>query len=87
MKRRVIFNIIALILVLVAPYWLYLPVLALGLIFLPVYWEGVVLGFIIDVLYSENAHAGLTLFFPFALMASVAILLLWPLKKQLRFNA
>lgn len=87
MTRRPIFNLIALILIFIAPYWLYFPVLALGLILLPVYWEGVVLGFIIDVLYGADAHTGISLHFPFAIAASVAVLILYPLKKQLRINA
>lgn len=87
MRRRHFYTLIVFILILVAPYWLYLPALAVGIVMLPMYWEAVALGFIIDVLYGEVGHKGLSFMFPFAFIITLTLLVLTYTKRYLRYNA
>ncbi|MDB5266259.1 MAG: hypothetical protein JWN89_74 [Parcubacteria group bacterium] len=87
MKKRDIATLILLILILAFPYWVYLPALLLAILFLPMYWEGIFLGFLIDVFYGARAHPGLSLSYPYALGVLLLILVLIPLREHLRFDA
>ena len=84
---RVYTTILIFVLVLVAPYWLYLPLLFAAVLIFPLYFEGIFLGFIIDVLYSGHPHPSFSIFYPVALVTLLIVLVLIPLKKRMRINA
>jgi hypothetical protein len=77
--------VIALMLVVVAPYWVYLPAILLCIIYFPLYIEAIFLGLLIDVVYGRP-DVGL-LGFPFGIIAATLIFLAVPLREHLRFNA
>ncbi len=81
MPRRIWFDIFALLLVLVAPLWLYVPVILLGILLLPLYIEALVLAGLADVLYGQ---AGFALGFPLSLVAALLVLFVEPLREYLR---
>lgn len=81
---RAIITILLFLSVILLPYWIYLPAIVITLIFFRLFWEGIVLGFIIDTLYgygSGLAH------YQFSLYALILFLLLIPIRDNLRFNA
>jgi hypothetical protein len=77
--------VIALILIVTTPYWMYLPAILLGVIFFPLYIEAIFLGLLIDVVYGRP-DVGL-LGFPFGIIAAALVFLAVPLREHLRFNA
>ena len=87
MTRRTLVTIIICIAVAVFPYWVYIPALVLAILMFPFYWEGIIFAFLIDVLYGNLSHTGISFVFPFAIFASVLVLVLLPLREQIRFNA
>jgi len=68
------------------PYWVYLPLTIVAIFYFRLFWEAVILGFIIDLLYRPETTSGL-LVFPYALIGLVLVLVLLPLQDRLRFNA
>ena len=72
-------------LIVAAPYWVYLPAIILGIIFFPLYIEAIFFGLLVDVVYGRP-DAGL-LGFPFGIIAAVLVFLAVPLREHLRFNA
>ncbi len=87
MNKRIIATIILCLVVVISPYWIYIPLLVLAIFFFKFYWEGIMLGFLIDVLYGPTPHIGISFVFPFAIYASIFVLILLPLHERLRFNA
>jgi hypothetical protein len=86
MNNRLITSIVLLFLIAVAPFWIYIPALALAAALFPFYVEAVGFGFLIDVLYGTHGQSGISLVFPFALYACALVLLLLPVKERLRIN-
>lgn len=62
--------------ILFLPYWIYIPALIVAMAALPLYWESIFLGFLIDILYGEGIYAGL--------LALGGLILLLPLRSRLR---
>lgn len=81
---RVLSTIFIIFSILVLPYWLYMPILGAAIIFFPFYWEGIILAFIVDVLYGTSSHQGISMAFPQAIGALVLVTILLPLKERLR---
>jgi hypothetical protein len=80
-KRRHLITAALVAAILFLPYWLYIPAVALAVVLLPLYWEAVLLGFLIDVLYgSEGSYRG-------ALTALVLVALLIPVRDRLRWTS
>lgn len=86
MRRRDILSILLLIFVIAFPYWIYGPAIVLAIIFVPLYWEIIILGFLIDVLYGVKAHPGISVMYPHALLSAGLVLLFIPLREYLRFD-
>jgi hypothetical protein len=78
--------IIIFIVIIIGPYWLYLPAIILGIIFFPLFLEAIPLALLADILYG-HAGTGLAWGFPFGMIAALAVFLASPLREYLRFNA
>ncbi len=76
MTRRILGSIIVLISILVLPYWVYIPVLFVAIIFFPLYWEGILFAFLIDILYGSEIKT--------ALYALIVLIVLLPIRENLR---
>ena len=77
---------IILLAVLFLPYWFYLPLILLGILIFSFFWEGILFGFLIDVLYGWGVTALPSLVAPTALSALVLIIILLPVRERLRFH-
>ena len=85
MKGRNFVTLLLVAMVLWSPFWVYASALVVVCMFFPFYFEAIILGFLIDVLYRSHEVSGIT-FFPHALGFTLFIILLIPLKERLRFN-
>ena len=83
MTTRILSTVVLIIAIVILPYWLYVPAIVAAIIYFRFYWEGLFLGFGIDLLYGAG---GGILGYPFALSALVLILISLPLRERLRFN-
>jgi len=79
MNYRLLATVAILCSIIFLPYYVYVPALFLGAIIFPVYWESLLLSFLIETLYGEGIR--LTL----ATLALLIILL--PLRERLRLYA
>ncbi len=83
MKQRLFVSLLIFLAVLFLPYWLYLPLLFLGMVFIPFYWEAILFAFLIDVLYGP----GTTLFFSrTALYTAILLIVIIPVRERLRWR-
>ena len=87
MNRRLIVTLVLFLAIIAFPYWIYLPALGLAIFFLRFYWEGIILAFIVDVLYGHSPYMGLSFSFPLAIYVSIFVLILLPIHEQIRFDA
>lgn len=85
-KQRLGASLLILLSIIFLPYWIYLPVLLAGIIIFPMFWEGVVFGLLIDVLYGWGITAPPSLISPMALVALVFIVVLFPVREHIRFH-
>jgi hypothetical protein len=84
-KRPYIFGLV-LAAVVLGPYWLYLPLVLASLILIPLWWEGIFFGFLIDTLYGTGMLWWIKSPFPFALFATLVLVISIPIRDQLRLN-
>lgn len=84
--KRIFASVLILVLILIAPYWMYLPAIFICMLIIPFFWEAVPFGMLIDTLYSPWP---LLHFPPFPIaLSALALLLILPLvRSRLRFNA
>lgn len=86
MTRHIIGITVLLISILVLPYWIYIPLLFVALIFIPFFWEGILFAFLIDTIYSGKIETISLLFSPFALIILLTLIILLPIKERLRLH-
>lgn len=86
MTSRLCTSLILLIAVGTMPFWIYIPAIVIVVIFFPFYFEAIVLGFLVDVLYGSRISQGLSFVFPFALSLSILIVIMLPLRERLRLS-
>lgn len=67
------------------PYWIYLPLLTLAIIYFQLYWEGILLGLLVDVLYGSLALD--IIYLSIGFWALVLLIILLPMRKLLRTYA
>jgi len=84
MIRRILGSMLVLISILVLPYWIYIPILFIAIIFFPFFWEGIFLAFLIDVIHGSGIGGFSFLISPFAFYALIALILLLLLRERLR---
>lgn len=78
---RLPFTLVIFFSILFLPWWIYLPLLFIAVALLPMFWEGVFLGFLIDALYGDLS---LPFVSPIALATLVALIIFLPLRSRLR---
>ena len=86
MKKRLSGLLILLLAIIFLPYWVYLPLLLVAIVIFPVFWEGVLFGLLIDVLYGWGVTAWPSLISPVALSALLLVIILLPVRERLRFH-
>ncbi|MDO8590290.1 MAG: hypothetical protein Q7R69_03425 [bacterium] len=84
MTRHVLSLVVVLVSILVFPYWVYIPVLFIAIIITPFFWEGILLAFLIDVIHGSGMEVPFSLASPLALTALVALIVLLPIRENLR---
>ena len=87
MISRTLGSIIILISILVLPYWIYIPVLFIGIIFFPFFWESILFALLIDVLYGAGVHIFPPSISLLTLSILIALIILIPLRERLRSYA
>lgn len=83
-KYRTLSSIILILAVIFLPSYIYIPALALAIILLPFFWEGILIACLIDILYGPNIHTFSSIFSTFAFMATVAIAVIIPIRRRIR---
>lgn len=86
MKKRLVALLILFVAIIFLPYWVYLPLLVAAILIFPVFWEGILLGLLIDVLYGWGVTAWPSLISPVALTALILVSVLLPVRDRLRFH-
>lgn len=86
MIPRILSSLILLIIVGTMPFWIYIPAIVVAVVFFPFYFEAIILGFLVDVLYGQNISQGLSFVFPFALFLSISIIIILPVRERLRLS-
>lgn len=81
---RVLWSVIILFSILFLPYWLYIPVLFVGIILFPFFVEGIVFAFLIDVIHGSGVETISLLVSPLALSALVVLIVIIPVRGSLR---
>ncbi len=81
---RTLFSIFAVLLITLTPYWIYLPVILVGIVLFPLYVEAIFFGFLIDTLYGSGE--GFLFGFVFAMIATLLVYFVVPFREHLRFN-
>lgn len=74
--------IIIFLAVLFLPWWIYLPLLFIAVALLPLFWEGVFLGFLVDALYGQGVS--LPLISPIGLAVLIALAIQIAVRPHLR---
>ena len=79
MIRRVLGSTVVLVSILVLPFWVYLPVLFIAIIIFPFFWEGILFALLVDTIYGSGIET--------ALYALILLIILIPIRENLRLNA
>lgn len=87
MKNRYIYSILIFITLLAFPWWVYIPVIIIGTFIFPYFIEGIIFSFIIDSVYHPIPLNLSILNFPLALMVTLIIIVLLPLREHVRIYA
>lgn len=83
-KFRLIATLVILFSIIFLPYWVYLTFLLAAMILFPLYWEGMVFAFIIDILYGRGIESLPELISPMAFSAMLILFAVLPLRERLR---
>jgi len=84
MIRRILGSVVILVSILVLPYWIYIPVLFIGIILFSFFWEGILLAFLVSVVHDSGMTVLSSLVSPLALSILVALISLLPIRESLR---
>jgi len=84
MTRRIIGLVCIFISILVLPYWIYVPVLFVGIVLFPFFWEGIVFVFLINVIHGGSVEFPANLTSPLALSVLFVLIAMLPIRKRLR---
>jgi hypothetical protein len=84
MKLRHLATALTLFSIIFLPYWVYLPLLLSSMILFPLFWEGIVLAFLVDILYGRGIGGLPELISPMAFSAMLLLMAVMPLRERLR---
>ena len=84
--QRIMADILLFIAILFLPWWIYIPILIALTVVMPIFWEGILLGFLIDTLYGTGLFDSFWLEFPTALSIAILLIVAEPLRVRLRFH-
>ncbi|OHA91220.1 MAG: hypothetical protein A2758_01975 [Candidatus Zambryskibacteria bacterium RIFCSPHIGHO2_01_FULL_49_18] len=88
MKKHRLLSVIFLILaVIFLPYYIYLPALLVAIIVFPLFWEGILIGSLIDALYGSRLHSFASVFFTFAFYSFILVTIIMPVRRRIRSYA
>ncbi len=87
MNLRYFSTFILIILIIVSPWWIYTAALVILTITYPFYIEGIIVSFIIEALYSPAKLHISPFNFPLALIITLLIIFLIPIRKHIRLHA
>ncbi|CAN5151928.1 hypothetical protein BH11PAT1_BH11PAT1_5890 [soil metagenome] len=85
MKRSYI-HVIILVALIAFPFWIYVPLIVVATLYEPFFYEAIIYGFFIDILYGAQTYNSYTLVFPFALGLSILVVTLLPLRQYIRVD-
>lgn len=84
MTGRIVGILVVIVAILFLPYWLYIPLLFIAIIFYPFFWEGILLALLIEVLHGDNVGVIPSLLSPLALVSLFTVIILMPFRERLR---
>lgn len=84
---RIISIIGLLVAIVFLPYWIYVPALAIAVIVLPFFWEGIIFGLLIDALYGSSITSFYSVFKTFSFWTLALLIIILPVRKRLRAYA
>lgn len=86
-NRRTIATVVILLSIIFLPYWIYAPLVVGAALALPLYWEGIVFGFLIDSLYGKVGLSLYDVLLSFSFWILVLLLVVMPLRRIVRTYA
>ncbi len=86
MNKRTLATVALVVAIFAFPYWVYIPMLVAFAAIFPFYFEAIILAFVIDVLYGARAYSDVSFFFPFALITSLLVIMILPVKQYFRLH-
>mgnify|MGYP001616999366 CR=1 FL=1 len=86
-KRRAATSIVLILAVIFLPSYIYIPALALAVILLPFFWEGVLIAFLIDALYGPGIHSFASIFSTFGFWSAALLAVVLPVRRRIRAYA
>jgi len=84
MTRRILCSVVILAFILFLPYWIYIPVLFVGIILFPFFWEGIFLAFLIDAIHGSGMEVFPSLISPLILSVLIVLVALLFIRERLR---
>jgi len=84
MTRRILCSVVILAFILFLPYWIYIPVLFVGIILFPFFWEGIFLAFLIDAIHGSKMEVFPSLISPLTLSVLIMLVALLFIRERLR---
>jgi hypothetical protein len=83
MNKRIFFDIVVFLSVILLPWWIWLPGILAGIVLFPQYIEGVILATLADVLYGAGVHP-LVYSFPFGMISAILVIISVPIRERFR---
>ena len=84
MTRHLAASLGVLLSILFLPYWIYIPVLFIAIIFSPLFWEGILFAFMIETVYASQVGIFTSLISPLTVSVLIVLIILLPIKERLR---
>lgn len=85
-RFRFFSTLIILVAIIFLPYWFYLPLLLVGVVVFPFFWEGIMLALLVDLLYGWGVSFSNQFFSPIAFVVILLLIILLPLRERIRIH-
>lgn len=76
-----------LVAVLFLPYWIYVPAIFAAIMIYPMFWEGMILSFLVDALYGSGIETWGSIFSTYAFWSLVILIIILPVRRRIRAYA